>query len=102
VRGAVESPGLMVTVEQVTGLCERLDRRGADDIQLELGERGDDLGEALCRNCDLEVLVLAALAAEEQVDRPAGCDGPRSSHGLQARRRLLRAPGLPLRVVPAH
>ena len=57
---------------------------------------------ALCRHADLEVLVLAALLAEEEVDRPAGRDVPRSVDVLQPHGRLRGRPRVPLRIVRVH
>src|SRR2546423_851479 len=100
-RGLAE-PRLVGARECIACLLERRDeplRRRADDEELEPGQGLDELVQAVRRNRDLEVLVLAPLATEEEIDRPARRDVPRRLHTGQTPRRLLRAPGVPLRHV---
>jgi hypothetical protein len=93
----VAHPCLVRRLEQVMCLRERPHDSGvrADDEDLEVAQRGNDLHEARSRNRDLEVLVLPPLAAEEQVDRPPGRDIPRHVDVGEERRHALRAPGIP-------
>ena len=71
-------PRLMRLREAVSGFREwrRLVRAG-DDEELEVGEDIDDLVEAGVGKRDLEILVLAAITAQKEVDRPPGGDVPR-------------------------
>jgi hypothetical protein len=55
---------------------EGLASRDVDGVDLEVRERGDEPVECPGGDGDLEILVLATLAAEEEVDRPAGRDVP--------------------------
>jgi hypothetical protein len=64
-------------LQLVEGLREwRGSARAGDDEELEAGERLGDLVEAAVGDGDLEILVLPPVAAQEQVDRPAGGDVP--------------------------
>ena len=109
---AVERPRLVGALEQRTRERDRRRERGpfavgplrlrgvgAHDVELEPFEGGDNLLEALGRHRDLEVLVLAALLAEEELEGPAGRDVPRSLDSREPPRDLFRMPGLPLHEV---
>src|SRR6266536_1685433 len=99
-RRGFPHPGLMRVCQPIARVCQR--RRlplARDDQDLETGERFRDLVEAGVRHRDLEVFVLAPPPAEEEIDRPAGCDIPRNANVLEQTRDLLRAPRVPLRNV---
>jgi hypothetical protein len=71
----------------------------ADGPEFVPSEDFDDFGGPLARNRDLEIVVLPALAAEKQIDRPAGRDVPGRFHVRQALGDLAGLPGVPLREV---
>ena len=69
--------------------------RGLDHVDLEAGERGDELVERPRGDRDLEILVLPPLPAEEEVDPPAGDDAPRRLHAGEPVGDLLGPPRVP-------
>ena len=68
---ALETPGLVGVRQPPARLRERGHLAVAHRVQLELRQCRRHLAEALGRDGDLEVLVLAQLTAGEEVDRPA-------------------------------
>ena len=90
----------MIALDRVgVGVLERGDEPGprhARREELEPGEGVEDLAELVARDGDLEVLVLAPLPAEAEVDRPAGGDVPRRLDLSEQPRGLLGPPGIPL------
>jgi hypothetical protein len=96
-RVRVANPGLVGLLELVAGLRKWRSSTGPrDDEDLEPGERLGDLVDAAVRDGDLEILVLAVLSAQVEVDRPAGRDVPgRVNTGEQALR-VLGTPRIPL------
>ena len=103
VRRAVEPPGLVDLLHQAGGRGrDRLGDASRDDVEVELAEGRGHLVEPVGRDRDLEILVLAPLAAEEEVDRPAGRHVPRRVHPAEPACGILRRPGLPLGVVRMH
>ena len=71
-------------------------------MEVHVAERGCDLAEAVRGHPDLEILVLPALRAEEEVERPAGGDIPRHVDATEPARDILGRPGIPLGVVGVH
>ena len=68
---------------------------GPDDEQLKPVQRFRDLAEPVSWYRDLEVVVLAIAAAEEEVDRPARCDVPGRTDAGEPVGDLAGPPGLP-------
>jgi hypothetical protein len=99
-RRRLAHPGLVRLPEPVAGLGERRRLvRACDDEDLEPGKDVDDFVEPRVGYRDLEVFVLPMLAAEEEVDRPAGRDVPRRLDCGQELSDRLGPPGVPLRDV---
>src|SRR5581483_11865885 len=92
-RSRVAHPGLMRVPQPVARLRERrrLPRAG-DEGYFVRSEDVRELVEARVRNGDLEVVVLPALAAEEEVDRPTGRDVPGEVDVREKLRDLLGPP----------
>ena len=74
---------------------------GTPYVAMELlsGESLGDLAEPIARHRDLEVIVLAAPLAEEEVDRPAGRYAPGRLDAGEKAFHLLGPPGIPLRQI---
>jgi hypothetical protein len=77
----------------------RLRRRprtaAADHDQLEARQRLSHLCEPSCRHADFEIIVLAGLLSEEEVECPSGRDVPRHREAFEMACSLDRAPGVP-------
>src|SRR5207244_11540825 len=67
-----------------------------------LAQRTDDLAKPCSGNGELEIVVLPPLRPEEEIDRPAGGDGPRDVDTREGARRRLGPPAVPVGVVWAH
>ena len=74
-RCPLAHPGLMVLGQRFRG--QRVSEPVADRVEVEVGQRALNLGEAARRHGDLEVVVLACLAAAKEIERPARRDVPR-------------------------
>ena len=81
---------------EVTGLRVRLDDPVAGDEELVAVQCPCDLVEPVARHGDLEILVLAVLPSDEEIDRPSGRDTPRRLDVREDPRDLFRPPGVPL------
>ena len=92
----------MNRLHQLARLRHRIGDTLRDDMEIELAEPGGKLVEAVGRRADLEILVLAPLPTEKEIDRPAGGDVPGHVDPGQPSRRILRAPCVPLGVVRMH
>jgi len=66
------------------------------EFETDASERLDELAKPGTRHGDLEVLVLTALATEEEVDRPTGRHVPRRLDFGERAVRLLGTPRVPL------
>ena len=95
-RGRLPHPGLVVPVELLRRCrTARPPRAAVRDEELEPAKPLGDLGEPLSGHADLEILVLPALPAEEEVDRPAGGDVPRCLHAREQFSHLIGPPCVP-------
>ena len=89
----VACPGLVM--RRTCGAGHGLRETVANHEELQLRERSTQDLELILRYSDLQVLVLARLVPDEEIDGPTGADVPDHVHVCEPPRRLSGMPGFP-------